>query len=74
MSNRMNKETESLRKHKRPNRPIFFSSGKCEVCKGDVGVITVGQKVYGQVVPDQVPGIVAEYADKETKIEWRLVD
>jgi len=45
-----------------PDGQFHVQAVRCLGCCGLAPVITVGQKVYSAVKPEQVPGILAEYA------------
>lgn len=49
-----------------PDKRYHLQAVRCLGCCGLSPVITVGQQVYSTVTPEQVQGIIAEYADKET--------
>lgn len=45
-----------------PDKEFHVQVVRCLGCCGLAPVMTVGQKVYGGVTPDQIPGILAEYS------------
>ncbi len=48
-----------------PDRQFHVQVVRCLGCCGLAPVMTVGQRVYGRVVPNQIPEIIAEYQPKE---------
>ena len=46
-----------------PDGAFHVQAVRCLGCCGLAPVLTVGQKVYSAVKPEQVPGILAEYAE-----------
>lgn len=52
-----------------PDREFHVQIVRCLGCCGLSPVMTVGQKIYGTVTPEQVSGIIASYQDEKAEVK-----